>query len=366
MMLVWFPIITILVIAAQSLVIFYLLKVKNQTDYLLATFCGLMLMDSGLMLFVNLASLEYAYWSTAAPFGLIYGPILFLLYNSVQKPRVQSKAALLHFLPALVGLIFYIVTLSSFEFRKSFLRQFQILLYMSMCASWIIYPCLIIAHKNRTALLGFGLFKYGMILLWVLTSYLIPLIWSSLESGIKETALTEDFVVIGTMLVAIVLAYWNFLKKFRHVARLEGKVYQGGLRLDAPSEEVENKTVGISTTSPNQLKNIPEEYKEKIIQSILLERYCDPSFNLQQMAKEFGLLPALASQYFSQVYPEGFVKTINKKRIEKACYFLQQEDMKINMEELAFLCGFNSRASFYRNFQSEMSCSPSAYRESLL
>lgn len=137
MMLVWFPIITILVIAAQSLVIFYILKVKNQTDYLLATFCGLMFMDSGLMLFVNLSSLEYAYWSTAAPFGLIYGPILFLLYNSVQKPQVKSKAVLYHFLPALLGLIFYIITLLSFEFRRLFLHQFQILLYMSMCVSWI-------------------------------------------------------------------------------------------------------------------------------------------------------------------------------------------------------------------------------------
>lgn len=366
MMLVWFPIITILVIAAQSLVIFCILKVKNQTDYLLATFCGLMLMDSGLMLFVNLASLEYAYWSTAAPFGLIYGPILFLLYNSVQKPRIQSKAMLFHFLPALIGLIFYIITLISFEFRRSFLHKFQILLYMSMCASWIIYPCLIIAHKNRTALLGFGLFKYGMILLWVLTSYLIPLIWSSLESGIKETALTEDFVVIGTMLVAIILAYWNFLKKFRHAARLEGKVYQSGLGVAVSSEEGENKPVQPSTTPPNQLKNIPEEYKEKIIQIILKKRYCDPSFNLQQMAQEFNLLPSLASQYFSQIYPEGFVKTINRKRIEKACYFLLQDDLKINMEELAFLCGFNSRASFYRNFQREMNCSPSAYREGLL
>lgn len=205
-----------------------------------------------------------------------------------------------------------------------------------------------------------------MILLWVLTSYLIPLIWSSLETGIKETALTEDFVVIGTMLVAIVLAYYNFLRKFRHVARLEGKVYQSGLGVAVSSEEGENEFVLTSTTSQNQTKNISEEYKEKIIQSILLERYCDPSFNLQQLAQEFNLPPSLASQYFSQVYPEGFVKTINKKRIEKACYFLQQADVKINMEELAFLCGFNSRASFYRNFQSEMSCSPSAYRERIL
>lgn len=210
---VLFTIVTILVISLQSLVVFYLLKNKRQSDILLAIFCVLLIFDAGLMLIANLSRPGNAYWSTAAPFGLIYGPLLLSIYRSTQDGLFKPGSLTLHFLPALLGLVLYSIILFNSDFRSVYLQQYLILLFGSMCVSWIIYPFLIITNKNRSSLLGFGLFKYGMVLLWVLTSYIVPLIWSSLQSGIKESALTADFVIIGTMLVASMLTYWFFCAK---------------------------------------------------------------------------------------------------------------------------------------------------------
>ncbi|SKB49913.1 Helix-turn-helix domain-containing protein [Sphingobacterium nematocida] len=360
---VLFTIVTILVISLQSLVVFYLLKNKRQADILLAIFCVLLIFDAGLMLIANLSRPGNAYWSTAAPFGLIYGPLLLSIYRSTQDGLFKPGSLTLHFLPALLGLVFYIIILFNGEFRNIYLQQYLIVLFASMSLSWIIYPFLIITNKNRSSLLGFGLFKYGMVLLWVLTSYIVPLIWSSLQSGIKESALTADFVIIGTMLVASMLTYWFFLRKVRNSAttvEVANVVYP-------PQKLVEQeKAPSPGSNSQSNLKNVPEDIKERIVQSVCDVRYCDPNFNLKQLAKELNLPLTLTSQYFSHIYPDGFVKTINKRRIEKACELLMHDPMQTTIDEMAFLCGFNSRASFYRNFQNEIGCTPSAYREQML
>lgn len=360
-----FPLISILVVACQSLLIFYVLPTKNKTDRLLAVFSGFMLLDAGLMLITNTEYSYKAYLSTAAPFGLIYGPLLFLFYKTTQQKRLGLKSLILHFFPAFVGVLCYIVVLASPDFRNRFLSQYLIFLYGGMCFSWILYPFLILVNKNRAALLRFGLFKYGIVLLWVLTSYVVPLLWSSWENGIKDSALTTDFVVIGVMLAAIMLAYWNLFRRTRASQDFNMSTSSDSSDTYGIPIQEETKLFPVSSLQKPS-KDIPEEYKDKIVQYMLLEKYFDQSFSLKQMAQELNLSQSVASQYFMQIYPDGFVKTINQRRIEKACAILQQKEINVNMEEIAFRCGFNSRASFYRNFNLEKGCSPSVYREKTL
>lgn len=39
------------------------------------------------------------------------------------------------------------------------------------------------------------------------------------------------------------------------------------------------------SNSQSNLKNVPEDIKERIVQSVCDVRYCDPNFNLKQLAK---------------------------------------------------------------------------------
>lgn len=351
----------ILIIAGQSLVIYGILPSRSPTDSLLAVFSVLILMDAGLMLLTNIGSPGIAYISTTAPFGLIYGPLLFWFYSSTQCRPVKVKVLILHFLPAFLGLLCYFFILINADFRNRILSDYLILLYTAMCLSWAAYPCVILVNKNRKGLLGFGLFKYGMVLLWVLTSYVAPLIWVGIKEGLKESALTTDFAVISTMLVAISLAYWFLIRRVRAI-----EIPEGAAALKEMEEQSEIIDLASNMSSLKPSKDIPDEYKERIMLYMELEKFFDPNFNLEQMAQDLNLSRAMISQYFVQMYPDGFVKTINHRRIERACSILKQVDIKMTMEEIAFLCGFNSRASFYRNFNQEKGCSPTAYREEAL
>lgn len=84
------------------------------------------------------------------------------------------------------------------------------------------------------------------------------------------------------------------------------------------------------------------------------------------MSKDLGIPKNIISQYFNQVYKDGFVRTVNSWRIAYACQLLLKEDVEFNIEDLAFKCGFSSRASFYRNFNQEKACTPLEYREQYL
>lgn len=81
------------------------------------------------------------------------------------------------------------------------------------------------------------------------------------------------------------------------------------------------------------------------------------------MAQDLDLPKYVLSKYFNEVLSEGFLRSINAMRVSYACELLEEEDMVYTMEELAVLCGFNSRASFYRNFGHYEDCTPLEYRE---
>ncbi|WP_400261973.1 helix-turn-helix domain-containing protein [Sphingobacterium sp. SG20118] len=53
---------------------------------------------------------------------------------------------------------------------------------------------------------------------------------------------------------------------------------------------------------------------------------------------------------------------INQLRLVYASRLLSQEEFVYTIDDLSFICGFNSRASFYRNFITEFGCSPHQYR----
>lgn len=326
-------------------------------DNILSVFLVLLTIDVSLMFLFTQCFLGMEYVSTAAPFGLTYGPFLFWIYRIMEGKTLQRKILILHFLPFLLGVIAYFCYLSVPEFRDNYTEVYYKTLYGSMCISWSLYPMFVLIIKRHSAKLELGILKYTMIILLILTSFMLPLIFSSSQKSVKEEALLTGIIVISAMLAGACLCYWYMLGRFRAISEVSP-----GLRTINEVEEmdvvVENPKLDVKP-----IKDIFAVHREKIEAYLLLKRYYDSNFKLEQMAHDIGVPKAVISQYFVQEYAGGFVKTINAWRIEKACAILESEEFNISMEELAFSCGFNSRASFYRNFNLEKGCSPSVYRE---
>lgn len=84
---------------------------------------------------------------------------------------------------------------------------------------------------------------------------------------------------------------------------------------------------------------------------------------LSDAAEKAGVSTAYLSTLFSQHMGCGFVDYLNKKRIEYACHYMADGEMKIY--EIAFKAGFRDEKYFSRVFKKIVGQSPSEYRKSI-
>ncbi|WP_125041012.1 helix-turn-helix transcriptional regulator [Bacteroides faecalis] len=90
--------------------------------------------------------------------------------------------------------------------------------------------------------------------------------------------------------------------------------------------------------------------------------YTDQNYNIECLAKFLGEKKYSISEAIKSGGFTGFREYINYRRLE---YFKQlaTENSNKNVKELMYLCGFTSRATFYRNFSEKYGVSPSKYIE---
>lgn len=348
---------TIFVVALQGVLLSFGIRDRNTIDRILSVFLVQMLVDVSFMFLFTEVFPGMEYVSTAAPFGLTFGPFLFWIYK-ILEGKVLSRGKLwLHFMPFFLGVLGYVVFLSSPLFRSSYAIGYYTVLYGAMCVSWVLYPIFVFTAKKGPENINLGVFKYTMIVLLILTSFMLPFVWENYNGGVKEEPLMTGVIVIGAMLAGVSLIYWYML------GRLRVSPVSDEDRGFEQEDEVQLVPQLPQEVESRQSTDISAVQQRKIAEYLAMEKYFDASFKLEQMSQDLNVPKSLISQYFTQVYSEGFVKTINAWRIAKACDMLLSVELDMSMEELAFACGFNSRASFYRNFNLEKGCSPMIYRE---
>ena len=120
--------------------------------------------------------------------------------------------------------------------------------------------------------------------------------------------------------------------------------------------EEENPEEMRNSFQPLTLFTTIESYLEKE------HPYTDQKYSIKNLAealndKERNISDAIKSQGFT-----GFREYINYIRLEHFKQLVVQNPEK-NVKELMFACGFNSRATFYRNFSERYGISPSKFIE---
>lgn len=92
----------------------------------------------------------------------------------------------------------------------------------------------------------------------------------------------------------------------------------------------------------------------------ILAEYASP-ITVSGVAAHVKLSPVYLERIFKSANSVTLTDYINNLRIAKAKTLL--ENANLNITDIAFSCGFNSRQSFYFNFQRRLSCSPKEYRD---
>ncbi len=298
------------------------------------------------------------YVDTAAPFGLIYGPMLFLTFRAIENKPISRRMAWLHFIPFGIGLLFYIYFLASYSFRINNRSEYYIFLYSAMGLSWLIYPLSILIFNvsvERKQLMERRAYYYAAILVLILAVFVLTMTLNRLVERETSYSNGSGITIYFIMLLGGLLAF-NYLLKSLIRANTSHIASQG-------SSEINGEYPVAELLSSNLFALDQQDYAEKISHYLAEKTYLDTDFHLDQMTKDLNISKQHILQFFKVTYNESFLKVINSLRIKEACTQLEQEDFDSNIEELALQCGFNSRASFYRNFNLEMGCSPIEYRE---
>lgn len=144
----------------------------------------------------------------------------------------------------------------------------------------------------------------------------------------------------------------------RQVGRTEGTtnayLKKESVRLK-PKENIVAVTSAIATVA-----------EVKALQALLYTHVIDTKLFLEAnltLSKVVNLLKVDKNKlrdYFKHSASVNFKQYINRLRIEYAITIIRNRERDVTVEELSFLCGFNSRLSFYRAFVYFYGFAPSA------
>src|SRR5690625_7295624 len=75
-----------------------------------------------------------------------------------------------------------------------------------------------------------------------------------------------------------------------------------------------------------------------------------PSLSLADVSHETGISPHRLSQIFNTYFKKGFYQILGEYRIRYAMELIK-ENHNVSFDDVAEMCGFNSRSTFYKYFK---------------
>ena len=122
--------------------------------------------------------------------------------------------------------------------------------------------------------------------------------------------------------------------------------------------------MGLSTAVPSG-PNWATVAKELTLAMMTSELWKDPEMSIGVAAVRLQVAETRLSRALNQGAGVSFSEWINRRRIEEATRRLRESETEQSILDLAFECGFNSKASFNRWFRAVEGITPSEYRQRL-
>ena len=259
----------------------------------------------------------------------------------------------MHFIPFLIILIAHFPHF--FQNSGDKIRMFEdgnipppLLAGVNMFFLWIpqfflyLVSSFLLLHRKRVSLPEKQYKRLRLILLFYLIIFLCFLYFLLISRNYPR----RDFSPLRLLLdfpIFIICAYYYFLlmsgdRTVETGSPKEGKYKKSGLL-------------------PRQNNRICENLCRVIEEGKL---WTDPSLDLRTLAEKTGYTYHNLSQAINQTTGLNYHAFINRYRIEEACRLLENTEM--NILDIAFEAGFNSKATFNTVFKKEKACTPTQYR----
>lgn len=284
-----------------------------------------------------------------SPFVLMYGPILYFGIVILRDQALPFWKVFLHAVPfVFFGLLFLKMLFNGQSKNDATLHAIYRLLYQIGPLSFFVYTVYSILVSRKMPI-RFGdkllIFVVGRVSLLFVSSIMILRAYSVKATDIQNVSYLLKVMMYASMLVFMLVILNYLINKMLK----DNKLNQN------------RKTVKYERSSLKKAQLLA--YQEKLINMVKKERlFLDVSLSLGSLAKKLKIPTHHLTQVFNMQLKQTFYQFINRNRIDYACRLLEDEELKINLEELAEKCGFNSKVSFNRQFKLQMGCTPNMYR----
>lgn len=316
---------------------------------------------------------------------LIHGPFLYL-YTRQQISNVPfSKKQFLHFLPLLLSYFmffrFYFLPFDQkvavFQHNGQGFKIESLINLYAIYVSGIVYVSLslikllkyrknIVHQFSNTDKINFNWLLYlilWMVVIWVVILFIqkdsyifgaasLFVLWLG-YFGIKQVQVFSQSTSLSDP-----ETYLNLNQKFikNKIQESENDINPGTKSLSDNSEGSKYLKSSLSDHQVNQIH-------DRLIELMKNEKpFKNPDLTLNELAKSLDVHPNSISQVINSKEKKNFYELINEKRVEEFLNRISQSSsQQYTLLAIAYDCGFNSKASFNRNFKKYTGLPPRDY-----
>lgn len=354
---------------------------KSQADYILLAW--LIILGFHLLTFYFFFTQQLRYPALVAlglPLPLVHGPFLYLYTHLQTSSQRFNRLQLLHFVPVLLSYVLF----AKFFFLprdqqaavftnqgEGFETQVMFNLY-AIYISGILYVTLSLIRlfKYRKSLpdrfsntekINFNWLLY--LILWIMVIWVVVLF------------VQKDEIIYGAASLFVLWLGFFGIRQVRVFTHNESNppepVLQNHQHDSADKFEVPPAELPTTTAEPGTLKyqksTLSEEDIAEIhekLQRLMAEQkpFKNPDLTLDELARSLDVHPNYLSQVINSKEKKTFYDLINEKRVDAFIKNITQPvSQQYTLLAIAYDCGFNSKASFNRNFKKYTGHTPSHY-----
>jgi AraC-like DNA-binding protein len=346
-------------------------KYKSTGDYVLVAwlaFIGFHLLSFYLFFTGNYAD-HPVLFVLSFPMPLVHGPLLFLYTIYQTTSATFKKKQLLHFVPVVLSLLLFVnYFMMPAHQQIDVLRQkgkgFELQMMINLYAGWlsgVLYVSLslyrLIIYKRKIAdqfsnveKINFNWLLY--LIIWIVVIW-VMVIFSR-----------RDVLIFGAASIFVLWIGYFGIKQVQVFSQ------RSPINTDI-AQENENKKVESPVEPAEQPKYLKSSLTLEEVTAIhqklnaLMDKeqpYKNPDLTLTELAKQLNVHPNTLSRVINSQENKNFYDLINQKRVLE---FIRLSSQPLNQQytllSLAYDCGFNSKASFNRNFKKHTGHTPSVY-----
>lgn len=352
------------VVAFQSFILAFLLflnKKDRKEDYYLMSFFGItflhIVFKMGLSYFFN----DLIFNKVHASFSLLYGPILYFFYASVNGIQLNSKKIIYHSIPFLFSSIVnlaMLIHLFFFEENDRWVAYYDILSMILFVPSLFLYSLFCLKKTDFFIHFAIETIADSRKKIIQLLSYLLLFSGFLVILGLFFTAvhfqntLNLRYLYYGVLLITMI-ATLNYRIKLAY------------------KFQVADKNVLVIEKSKEKYKNydLNEDEMDKIIAKMnhLFQSqkvYLNADFSLDLLAQEINIPKIKITQALNIKLDSNFYNYLNSYRIEESKRLIEKSKHS-NLTDISFESGFKNKSTFYKNFKLLNGITPKEYQKNI-